>query len=188
MGAAAGIGTAWYEKYFVGASGSDFALSPLQRLMLAGRVIWFYASKVVWPSRLIFIYPHWTIDPRVWWQYGYTVGAVAALGVFVWLARRNRAPLAAALYFTGMLFPVLGFLDVYPFRYSYVSGDYRACGVASGGSARTVRGRSGGGRDPGIAELAADAYVCGAGSPLLDDPGAQSRVLDGREQSRGATG
>ena len=43
--------------------------------------------------------------------------------------RRSRAPLAAALFFGGTLFPVLGFFNVYPFRYSFVADhfQYLAC-------------------------------------------------------------
>jgi len=128
-GAAAGLTTSWVEKQFVGATGSEFELTFLQRSLLAGRVIWFYAGKVLWPSNLTFIYPHWTIDPHVWWQYGFAAAFVAGIGFLAWLARRNRAPLAAALYFAGTLFPALGFLNVYPFRYSYVADhfQYLAC-------------------------------------------------------------
>ena len=97
--------------------------------MLAGRDLWFYAAKVLWPANLIFIYPHWTIDPAVWWQYSFALAFLLLLAVFIGLGHRNRAPLAATLYFAGTLFPVLGFLNVYPFRYSYVADhfQYLAC-------------------------------------------------------------
>jgi tetratricopeptide (TPR) repeat protein len=49
--------------------------------------------------------------------------AVAA-GFALW-ARRNRGPLASLLIFGGTLFPVLGFLNVYPFRYSYVADHFQ---------------------------------------------------------------
>ena len=41
------------------------------------------------------------------------------------LARKNRGPLAGFLIFAGTLFPVLGFLNVYPFRYSYVADHFQ---------------------------------------------------------------
>ena len=47
-----------------------------------------------------------------------------------WLFRnRSRAPLAAFLFFTAMLFPVLGFFNVYPFKFSFVADhfQYLAC-------------------------------------------------------------
>ena len=40
-------------------------------------------------------------------------------------ARRDRGPLAGFLIFTGALFPVLGFLNVYFFRYSYVADHFQ---------------------------------------------------------------
>ena len=46
------------------------------------------------------------------------------LGILGWLSRRCRGPLAALLFFIGTLFPVLGFLNVYPFRYSLVADHF----------------------------------------------------------------
>ena len=89
-----------------------------------GRVICFYIYKMVWPANLIFTYPHWSVDASVWWQYGFDV-ALIALAAWFWSIRsRTRAPLAALLFFGGSLFPVLGFLDIYPFRYSYVADHF----------------------------------------------------------------
>ena len=125
LGASAGLFTAWVERTMIGAQGTDFQLSLLQRCLLAGRMIWFYAGKLVWPSNLTFIYPHWNIDAAEWWQYLFPAGLLAA----AWLVRRHRGALAGVLVFGGTLFPVLGFFNVYPFRYSYVADHfvYLAC-------------------------------------------------------------
>jgi tetratricopeptide (TPR) repeat protein len=49
-----------------------------------------------------------------------------ALAAGLWLlARRRRGPLAGFVFFAGTLFPVLGFLNVYPFLYSYVADHYQ---------------------------------------------------------------
>jgi tetratricopeptide (TPR) repeat protein len=125
LGASAGLFTAWVEKTYVGARGNDFALSFLDRFLVAGRAIWFYAGKVVWPANLIFSYPRWKIDPQVWWQYLFPAGVVALVVVLCLLARRSRGPLAGFLFFAGTLFPVLGFLNVFPFRYSYVADHFQ---------------------------------------------------------------
>jgi hypothetical protein len=50
VGAARGLFTAWAERKLIGAEGADFSLTALKRALLAGRVIVFYACKVVWPS------------------------------------------------------------------------------------------------------------------------------------------
>jgi protein O-mannosyl-transferase len=125
LGAAAGLFTAWVERTLVGAQGIAYALTFAQRILLAGRVIWFYAAKLVWPSNLIFSYPRWKLDPTAPWQYPYPVGVLAiALGLCL-LARRHRGPLAAFLLFAGTLFPVLGFFNIYPFLFSYVADHFQ---------------------------------------------------------------
>jgi tetratricopeptide (TPR) repeat protein len=116
--------TAWMEWNHVGASGAAFQQTGIQRLLLAGRIPWFYLWKLFWPAKLIFIYPRWEIDAHQWWQYLFPV-ATAALIALSWLIRRwSRAPLAAVLFFGGSLFPVLGFVNVYFFKYSYVSDHF----------------------------------------------------------------
>lgn len=129
LGAAAGLLSAWMERKLVGAEGGEFALSPLDRVFIAGRATWFYVGKLVWPAQLTFIYPRWQIDAGVWWQYLFPAAALALLIALFVLRRRARWPLAAALYFGGTLFPALGFVNVYPFRYSFVADhfQYLAC-------------------------------------------------------------
>jgi len=48
----AGLVTAWAERRLVGAQGADFALSPAERLLVAGRAICFYAAELIWPANL----------------------------------------------------------------------------------------------------------------------------------------
>ncbi len=88
--------------------------------MVAGRSIVFYAGKLSWPAGLNFIYPRWIIDPADARQWLYPAG-VGLFGVAVWRLRgRCRGPLAAFLFFTGSLFPVLGFVNLYGARFSWV--------------------------------------------------------------------
>ena len=124
LGVASGVFTAWVERRFIGAEGADYAVPPLERALLAGRVLWFYAGKLLWPAELIFIYPRWTLDAAALRQWLPSLAALAVVYVFWIQRRRARGPLAAALLFTGALVPVLGFLDVYPFVYSYVADHY----------------------------------------------------------------
>jgi tetratricopeptide (TPR) repeat protein len=125
LGAVAGLLTAWVERNLIGAAGADFELTFLQRGLLAGRVIWFYVGKLVWPANLTFIYPRWDVSPYVWWQWLLPIAALAVL-VSLWAIRgRWRAPLAGWLLFVGTLFPVLGFLNVFPFIYSFVADHFQ---------------------------------------------------------------
>ncbi len=129
IGIGTGLFTAWVEQNFVGAQGPAFQLSNIERILIAGRAFWFYLSKLLWPANLIFIYPRWDVSAAVWWQYLFP-SAVLVLFVALWMLRRkSRGPLAAFLFFAGMLFPVLGFLNVFPFIYSFVADhfQYLAC-------------------------------------------------------------
>jgi len=123
----AGIGfgllTAWMERTFIGAKGSEFNFSIIERFLIAGRDIWFYLGKLIWPVDLAFIYPRWNVSQAVWWQYLFPAAALLLFGVLVW--RRWRGPLAGLLFFVGTLFPALGFFNVYPFRYSLVADHFQ---------------------------------------------------------------
>jgi protein O-mannosyl-transferase len=130
LGAAAGAVTAWMERAHVGAGGAAFALGFADRFLVAGRSAWFYLGKVFWPFDLAFIYPRWTLDPRSLGQDLWPVAAVAALAALFFLRRRSRAPLAAALLFVGTLFPALGFINVYPFRFSFVADHFEYLALA----------------------------------------------------------
>ncbi len=125
LGAAAGILTAWVERKLIGAEGAGFELSFLDRGLLAGRVIWFYLSKLVWPANLIFIYPRWEIDPAVWWQWLFPVATLGLLALLWSMRHRARGPLAGWLLFVGTLAPVLGFVNVFPFIYSFVADHFQ---------------------------------------------------------------
>jgi protein O-mannosyl-transferase len=129
LGIFAGLFTALLERIFIGAEGSAFHLSILQRCLLAGRDFWFYVFKLVWPAKLTFIYPRWNVNGAVWWQYFFPIGMLLLLAL-AWRVRgKSRGPLAAMLIFLGLLFPALGFIDVYPFLYSFVADhfQYLAC-------------------------------------------------------------
>lgn len=125
LGTAAGLFTAWVERSLIGAEGSDFNYSITERVLIAGRVFWFYLGKLIWPFELIFVYPRWEVSAVVWWQYLYPAAALLLLAVLAWLSRRWRAPLAALLFYILTLFPVLGFLNVYTFRYSLVADHFQ---------------------------------------------------------------
>ena len=124
-GIVAGLFTAWVERKFIGAEGEAFDLTITERFLIAGRVIWFYLSKLFWPADLVFIYPRWNVSQAGWWQYLFPATALLLVAGLWVLQRRWRGPLAALFFFCGTLFPVMGFLNVYPFRYSFVADHYQ---------------------------------------------------------------
>ncbi len=143
LGAAMGLLSAYVEKVYIGAEGAEFALTLLQRALLAGRVVWFYVGKLVWPDDLIFIYPRWEIDPGQPWQWLPSIAVIVALGVLWRMRGWSRGPLAAVLFFGGSLVPTIGFFNVYAFRFSYVADHWQylpALGLIVLGAAGIVTG------------------------------------------------
>jgi tetratricopeptide (TPR) repeat protein len=124
LGVAGGVVTAWVEHALIGARGSDFDFTLVERCLIAGRAVCFYLAALVWPSNLTFVYPRWQISQSVWWQYLYPLGVAALLAVCWHLRARSRAPFAAVLFFGITLAPALGFVNVYPFRFSFVADHF----------------------------------------------------------------
>jgi len=122
-GMAAGLLTSWVERKLLHAEGAEFNFSFVERVLLAGRAIWFYLGKIIWPVDLAFFYPRWNVSQAAAWPYLFPAAALLLFGVLVW--RRWRGPLAALLFFVGTLFPALGFFNVYPFRYSFVADHFQ---------------------------------------------------------------
>src|SRR5262252_6228042 len=64
LGVGMGLLAVWWERYHQGTNQALFPfLSPLERILVASRAVWFYLSKLIWPSNLTFIYPKWNISP-----------------------------------------------------------------------------------------------------------------------------
>jgi tetratricopeptide (TPR) repeat protein len=120
VGMAAGLFSSWVERVYGHAVGPDFTTSPAGRLLVAGRSIAFYAGKLSWPAGLNFIYPRWMINPADGRQWLYPAGVALFGAALWWLRGRWRGPLAVFLFFTGSLFPVLGFVNLYGARFSWV--------------------------------------------------------------------
>ncbi len=126
IGIGFGLSTAWLETSHVGAHGQDFDFNFLERCLIAGRALWFYLYKLVWPKDLIFIYPRWHIDAAKWWQYLYPLSFLLTLTcLFFFRNRIGRGALAAFLIFALTLFPALGFINVYPHRFSFVADHFQ---------------------------------------------------------------
>ncbi|MGA2030947.1 MAG: tetratricopeptide repeat protein [Thermoguttaceae bacterium] len=125
LSAAAGMVTVWVERQVVGAAGNEFNLSLVQRCLLAARAICFYLGKLCWPTDLLFVYPRWNVNRAAAWQYLYPAAALLLVAVLWRLRGRWRGPLAGLLFFAGTLFPVLGFLNLFFFRYSFVADHFQ---------------------------------------------------------------
>src|SRR5437773_1581127 len=126
LGIAMGLLTVWWERYHQGTRGPLFALSPIERILIASRAVWFYLGKLFWPSNLTFIYPRWMISPTHLLDYAW-LAAGGGLCAATALARKyvGRSLEVAALFFVATLSPVISFIMLYTFRYTFVADHYQ---------------------------------------------------------------
>src|SRR5262249_6306066 len=134
-----GSGAVWWEKYHQGTR-MLVSLAPLERLLIASRAVWFYLSKIFWPSDLTFIYPQWQIDPTTPSAYLWLIAGAGFAAIVYWARGYfGRGVKVAALFFVTTLGPMLGFIMLYTFRYTFVADHYQylACigpiALATGG-------------------------------------------------------
>jgi Flp pilus assembly protein TadD len=104
-----------------------WSLGLVDRFGIAGRSLWFYAGKLLWPPNLSFIYPRWNVPGKSSpsWLAWLGIAAVIALG---WRYRQKiwaHAGLFGFAYFAAALLPVLGFFNIFFFRYSFVADHFQ---------------------------------------------------------------
>src|SRR5208282_2597442 len=77
-------------------------------------------------DNLAFVYPRWNIDAGQVWQWVFPL-AVALVVVALWVGQRRmgRGPIVAGAFFIVTLGPALGFVNVYPMRYSFVADHFQ---------------------------------------------------------------
>ncbi len=128
LGVAMGIVTALYEHHNVlhGAEAAHWELPLADRVLVAGRAVWFYTGKLLWPHPLVFNYPRWTIDTSALTQWMWPIAAaIIAVGVCVAWKRLGRGLAVAAWYTAVSLSPALGFVNVAPLRFSFVADHFQ---------------------------------------------------------------
>ena len=127
FGVLMGLVSVWWEAH-LGNYGEEFgfSFSGLGRLLIATRALWFYVGKLAWPANLTFSYARWEINPRDPLQYMWLIGCVG-VALFLWWRRNalGRAPVAAVVFFVAALSPLLGFIPLYTFRFSFVADHYQ---------------------------------------------------------------
>jgi protein O-mannosyl-transferase len=127
LGIGMGLLTVWWERYHQGTSRGLFAfLTPIERILVASRAVWFYLSKLMWPSNLIFIYPRWNISPEHPLDYTWLLAGIVLSAAIYFLRRYvGRSVEVAAAFFVATLSPVLGFIMLFTFRYTFVADHYQ---------------------------------------------------------------
>jgi protein O-mannosyl-transferase len=125
IGVVFALNTARLERTHVGATGPGFDWTACERFLIAGRALWFYAAKLIWPLDLSFVYPRWEIRTDSWWAWLAAIAAICVPAAIAWRHRRASGPLVAVLCFAAILLPALGFVNIYPMRYTFVADHYQ---------------------------------------------------------------
>jgi tetratricopeptide (TPR) repeat protein len=122
LGLIMGLVSIWWEQHHQYAVGDAFALGWMSRVLIASRAVWFHLGKLLWPVGLSFSYARWHIDPADPGQYVWLAACLMA-GAAIWAAGRGLK--TAALFYVAMLGPLLGFINEYTFRYTFVADHYQ---------------------------------------------------------------
>jgi tetratricopeptide (TPR) repeat protein len=126
LGLGMGLLTVWWERFHQHTQGRLFSMGLRERLLVASHAPWFYAGKLFWPVNLTFSYPRWTINPANPLAYGWLAAGIV-LCIAIYLARRfvGRSVEVAILFYVATLSPLLGFIMLYTFRYTFVADHYQ---------------------------------------------------------------
>ena len=126
LGIGMGLLTMWWERYHQGTEGSYYGLGWLERTLLASHAVWFYMGKLAWPAQLTFSYPKWTIDATDSLANGWLLAGMG-LCAAIYFARRwvGRSVEVAFAFFVATLSPMLGFIMLATFQYSFVADHYQ---------------------------------------------------------------
>ncbi len=126
LGVLMGLVTMWWERHNIGVQQKVQALSLLERILVASHAAWFYLGKLVWPAGLTFSYPRWVLNPTSPLAYVWLAAGVGMAAV-IWYVRRftGRSVEVAALFFVATLSPLLGFIMLTTFRWSFVADHYQ---------------------------------------------------------------
>jgi tetratricopeptide (TPR) repeat protein len=111
------------HRHVQGAASAEWQFCLTDRLIVAGHAVWFYVGKLLAPVNLSFVYPRWDL------RAANLVPGLLVMAVLAGLWRWRRQPWARAGFFGAACFvvalaPVLGFFDIYYFRFSFVADHF----------------------------------------------------------------
>lgn len=132
LSVAAGLMAIWRERTGAGAMGSYFHFSMRQHLIIAGKDLWFYPAKLLWPHPILSIYPRWHIRHFSALDLIYPLAAALVGAVlFAGCRRIGRGPAAATAIYAIMVSPSLGFFAFSGMSSTFVTDHYFYLGCIS---------------------------------------------------------
>lgn len=143
-----GLMSVWFQAHGAFAGATVQTENFWGRLAGAGMALWFYLGKALLPLNLSMIYPPWQIEAGAALSY-LPLLSWCGLLIVCWCGRRTRARhiLFGLGCFTAMLFPVLGFFDMFFLTMSRVSDHFAyiplvaLVALAAGGLGGALKGR-----------------------------------------------
>ncbi|HIN88110.1 MAG TPA: tetratricopeptide repeat protein, partial [Nitrospinaceae bacterium] len=122
--------TIFTEKNSAGAQGADWDFSFWERFIIAGKSLWLYLYILINPLNISFTYPKWSVVSSIASHYLPSFSFLFLIvGLVFFREKIGKSPLVAILFFSGTLFPALGFFNIYYMRYSFATDhfQYLAC-------------------------------------------------------------
>ena len=120
------------EPHTSGATGRDFQVPCMQRLVVSGHSFFFYLGKILLPLRLTFVYPRWEINVWDWRQYLWPLAAAAVLaGLYRGRRILGRGFFAAAMHFYISTSFLVFMVVLYRMKFSFVADHWLYFGSMS---------------------------------------------------------
>ena len=111
VGVAAAVTAFDLWRFYDLSTATEVPASLAERLQIAGRAFWFYPLKVVWPTGLVALYPHW--QPNVGAATDWVPFIAALVGMaFLWFQSRTgrRGIFFGGAFYAVTILPALGLI------------------------------------------------------------------------------
>jgi protein O-mannosyl-transferase len=105
---------------------TPFGLTFLQRIYIAGRSLWFYLGKLIYPYSLITVYPRWNLTVNLFTQLFYPITFLTFMGIFYWGKKYFGSGIVAVfVLFTITVSPTLGLIDFSFMYHTFVADRFQ---------------------------------------------------------------
>lgn len=125
LGAFVGWQTASMEREQVGAIGDEWNHGFVQRVGIASRCVVHYIQQCSVPIEQMFFYPRYETKLNATALFAilacFTIAV--SLAIYTW-KQKKRGAICSVAFFVGSAFPAIGFLNVYPHRFSFVADHF----------------------------------------------------------------
>lgn len=110
----------------------NFSYTLIEISLFAAQSLWFYATKVLWPTNLAIVYQHWEVGTGNLVAWACLISSITmAVALWTYRNRIGRGPFALLAFFVVTLSPTLGFIDYGYMQFSFVADRYQY--IASAG-------------------------------------------------------